>query len=60
MSYTVRWTIAMTVLGVLTAVVAYVVSGSWWWALAGLLLAGVVANSIASTRAATRSRRNSR
>jgi len=48
MSRTARWTLLMTFLGVSSAVVAYLVSGSWWWALAGVLGSGMVANVVAN------------
>ena len=45
----------MTLLGLTSASVAYLMTGSWGWAVVGLLGAGVVANAIANARAPARS-----
>ena len=52
-----RWTVAMTVVGLSTAAAALARTGSFAWALVGLFAAGVVANSIASARAGQKGRR---
>ena len=44
----------MAVLGVTGAVAFLALTGSWWWALAGLLGSGVVANAVTSARSAPR------
>jgi hypothetical protein len=44
--FKVLWTIWMSGGGLAAAVLAYAVTGSWWWALAALLGSGVVLNAI--------------
>jgi hypothetical protein len=56
-SYKVRWSIAMTALGLSVALLVYVATGSWGWALVGLVGAGVIVNSAVSARAAGRGER---
>jgi len=61
MSRAVRWSIAMTAFGLVTAVVVLALTGSWWWTVTGLVGAGIVGNAAASNRAWARtSRRNPR
>ena len=55
MSHTIRWSLAMTALGLTAAGVAYLITASWGWALAALLGSGVIVNSTVSARAAHRS-----
>ena len=57
MSYKVRWSIAMTSLGLTVALLVYVTTSSVGWALVGLIAAGVVVNSAVSARAAGRDER---
>lgn len=45
MSYRTRWTILMTIGGLTTAAVVWAVTASIWWALAGLLVSGMVFNA---------------
>lgn len=52
MSRAVRWAIAMTMFGIVAALVVYLITGSLWWSLIGVLGAGIVANSV--IRPATR------
>jgi hypothetical protein len=52
MSRTARWVIGMSILGLTVAVIVLILTDSWWWAAAGLIGSGIVANSIASARAA--------
>jgi hypothetical protein len=56
MSYRIRWTVLMTMLGVVTAVVVFAWTDSVGWAIVGLVAAGVVANAMASGRAGARPR----
>jgi hypothetical protein len=46
MSFAMRWSIAMTVFGLIVAGVVWFVTGSIGWAAVGLLGAGVVANAL--------------
>jgi hypothetical protein len=45
-SHVARWTIAMAAFGIIVGLVTYALTGSWWWALVGLLCAGIAANAI--------------
>jgi hypothetical protein len=47
MSFKVKWALGMTLCGLLTATIVYVVTGSLGWSLVGLLGAGIVLNAIA-------------
>lgn len=46
MSYRTRWTILMTLGGLATAAVVWVITDSIWWGLVGLLGSGIVFNAI--------------
>ena len=54
MGHTLRWTVGMTVFGLIIAVCVYTATGSIGWALVGLLIAGVVANMLAGPAARNR------
>ena len=46
MSYRTRWTILMTIGGLLTAAVVWAITRNIWWAVVGLLVSGMVFNAI--------------
>jgi hypothetical protein len=46
MSYRTRWTILMTIGGLVTGSVVWAVTDSIWWGLVGLLGSGMVFNAI--------------
>ncbi len=46
MSYRTRWTILMTTGGLAVAAIVWVMTANIWWALAGLLVSGMVFNAI--------------
>ncbi len=48
MSYRLRWTLWMTALGLTSAVVAYLITDSLWWALGAALVSGMVVNAVTS------------
>lgn len=59
MRFKVKWTLGMTILGVLTAMTAaivYVVTGSVGWSIIDLLGAGIVANAVVRPGQAASSR----
>lgn len=48
MSYRTRWTILMTLGGLATAAIVWLITGNIWWGLVGLLVSGIVFNAIFS------------
>lgn len=46
MSHRTRWTILMTIGGLATAAVVWVITDNIWWGLVGLLGSGIVFNAI--------------
>ena len=50
MSYRAKWTIAMTILGLATALVVFMVTDNVGWTLAGLVGSGMVANALVPHR----------
>ena len=50
MTYRMRWTIGLTVFGVVVGVVVYLYTESIGWEIVGLLASGVVANALFATR----------
>ena len=56
MSYKMRYSVMMTLAGVATAVVVYVLTSSFWWAILGLFATGFVINLVAEARSNGRMR----
>jgi hypothetical protein len=50
MTYRMRWTIGMTVFGVVVAVAVYLFTESIGWAIVGLFASGMVANAVLTPR----------
>ncbi len=50
MSHTLKWLVGTTVFGVVAAVAVHAEAGSLWWALVGLLVAGIAAIMFARVR----------
>jgi hypothetical protein len=50
MSFTVKWTIVLTLLGLATMLAVYGATGSFGWAAIGLLAVGTAANTVAHPR----------
>jgi len=49
-----KWTLWMSALGIAVAVIAFLITDSWWWAIGAMLVSGMVANGVASSRTAAR------
>jgi hypothetical protein len=49
-TYRARWSIVMTILGLVTALTVFAATGSVGWALVGLLGSGMVANALVHPR----------
>lgn len=45
-TYRMKWTIVLTIVGVAIALATYASTGSLWWAAAALLATGFVANAV--------------
>ncbi len=56
MSHKMRYAVMMTLAGVVTAVVVYLLTRSFWWAVVGLFAAGFVINLVAEGRSNGRMR----
>lgn len=54
MGRTLRWTVGMTVFGLIVVGCVYTATASTGWALVGLLMAGVVGNMLAGPAARNR------
>ena len=55
-TYRMKWTIVLTVIGVAMALATYASTGSFWWAVAALLATGILANAVAAPYTQGRSR----
>ena len=56
MSHKMRYAVMMTLAGVVTALVVYLLTSSFWWAVLGLFAAGFVINLVAEGRSNGRMR----
>ncbi len=50
MSHRLKWATGMTLFGVVVAVAVLAETGSLWWALVGLLAAGIAGNMLAHSQ----------